>query len=187
MSTMSPGPEAESPISLPVSVARLPAKGMQVTIEADADQRAALAAIHGLIRVDRLSAELDITGWRKDGMRVEGRLSAGVVQRCVVTLEPVEETVEEEISGLFLPEGSRLAVPKGSEEGEIILDAEGEDSPETFTGDAVDVGQLVEEFFALGLNPYPRRPGAELPSAAEGEAKAKGPLSEQLEALKKKL
>lgn len=184
---MSATQAGDSPISFPVSVARLPAKGMQVTIEADADQRAALAAIHGLVGVDRLSARLEITGWKKGGVKVEGRLHARVVQNCVVTLEPVEETVEEEISGVFLPEGSRLAVPKRSAEGEIILDAEGEDGPETFTGDTVDVGQFVEEFFALGLNPYPRRPGAELPSAGDGEADARGPLSEQLEALKKKL
>lgn len=183
---MSAAPAAASPISFPVSVARLPKKGMQVTIEADADQRAALAAAHGLAGVDRLGAELEITAWKKGGVKVEGRLRARVVQTCIVTLEPVEETVEEDISSLFLPEGSRLAVPKRSAEGEIILDAEGDDAPETFTGDTVDVGQLVEEFFALGLNPYPRRPGAAL-TPEGGGGQAKGPLAEQLEALKKKL
>lgn len=39
----------------------------------------------------------------------------------------------------------------------MILDAEGEDGPEPFSGDAIDVGQLAEEFFALGIDPYPRK------------------------------
>lgn len=184
---MSATQKAESPISFPVNVARLPAKGMQVTIEANADQRAALAEAHDLIEVIRLNARLEVSGWNKGGIKVEGRLQARVVQSCVVTLEPVEETVEENISGLFLPEGSRLAVPRHSAESEIILDAEGDDGPESFTGDTVDIGQFVEEFFALGLNPYPRRPGVELPTAADDDADTRGPLSQQLEALKKKL
>lgn len=184
---MSAAHKVESPISFPVNVARLPAKGMQVTIEANADQRAALAQIHELVEVIRLSARLEVTGWNKGGVKVAGRLRARVVQSCVVTLEPVEETVEEDISGVFLPEGSRLAVPRHSAESEIILDAQGDDGPESFTGDTVDVGQFVEEFFALGLNPYPRRPGVELPLAADDDAGARGPLSQQLEALKKKL
>lgn len=177
---------AASPISFPVDVARLPGKGMTVKIDADADQRAALAGIHGLAEIGRLSAELLVAPWKKDGVRVEGRLSARVVQSCVVTLEPVEEAMDEEISAVFLPEGSKLAVPKRSTEGEMILDAEGEDAPETFSGGTVDVGQLVEEFFALALNPYPRRAGASLEGAEGKDAGARGPLFEQLAALKKK-
>ena len=37
-----------------------------------------------------------------------------------------------------------------------MLDAEGPDSPETFTGDTIDVGALAEEFFGLAIDPYPR-------------------------------
>jgi hypothetical protein len=53
-----------SPVSFAVHVARLPKKGTRVTIEADADQRAALAAEHGLRGVERFHAELDVTAWR---------------------------------------------------------------------------------------------------------------------------
>ena len=41
----------QSPVSFPVQVARLPQKGLAVTIEADPAQRAALAAEHGLSSV----------------------------------------------------------------------------------------------------------------------------------------
>ena len=43
--------EPASPVSFKLHVGRLPQKGMPVTIEADAAQREALAAWHGLISV----------------------------------------------------------------------------------------------------------------------------------------
>ena len=180
-------PPAASPVSFPVHVSRLPKKGMRVTIEADAGQLAALAAAHGLPAVERFHAELDVTAWKKGGVRVAGRVEARIVQECIVTLEPVEETVDEEVSALFLPEGSKLALPKRSAEGEIILDAEGEDGPELFSGDTVDVGQLAEEFFALGVNPYPRRDGVALGGEDDAPQEKRGPLYEKLQGLKKKL
>jgi hypothetical protein len=175
-----------SPISFPVHVARLPKTGMAVTIDADEAQRAALARLHGLQGVERLVATLDVTAWKRGGVRVTGRVEADIVQRCVVTLEPVPARVDEAVAATFLPEGSRLAVPTYSAEGEILLDAEGEDGPETFSGDTVDVGQLAEEFFALGIDPYPRKAGVALPVAGEDEER-RGPLHDKLAELRKKL
>jgi hypothetical protein len=85
-----------------------------------------------------------------------------------------------------VPEGSKLAIPVRSIEGEILLDAEGEDSPETFSGDFVDVGHLAEEFFAMGIDPYPRKPGAEVKSVEDDDDAPRGPLYEKLKALQKK-
>lgn len=176
-----------SPVSFPVHVARLPKKGMRATIEADADQRAALARAHGLSSVERFRAELDVSAWKQGGVRVEGSVAANIVQPCIVTLEPVEQVLDEEVSALFVPEGSRLSVPRRSAEGEIVLDVEGDDGPELFSGDTIDVGQLAEEFFALGIDPYPRRAGVALEGApGEGE-EPRGPLYEKLAGLRKKL
>lgn len=181
------GPVEASPVSFPVHVARLPKKGMKVTIEADPAQLAALAAAHGLPAVKRFRAELDVTAWKKGGVRVAGRVEARIVQDCIVTLDPVEETIDEEVSALFLPEGSKLALPPRTAEGEIILNAEGDDGPELFSGDTVDVGQLAEEFFSLGINPYPRRAGVELGEEDGADREKRGPLYEKLQGLKKKL
>lgn len=178
---------ATSPIAFPVNVARLPAKGMLVTIEADEEQRRALADLHGLLAVDALRAEILVANWKRGGVRVSGRVSAAIRQACVVTLEPVEERVDETFEALFVPEGSRLARPRLSREGELLLDAEGDDAPETFTGDSIDVGQVAEEFFVLGINPYPRKAGAAW-SAEAGEAKAGRPAAfARLAELRKKL
>lgn len=175
-----------SPISHKVQVSRLPKNGLEVTIEADEEQREQLAEEHALRSVDALKATLNVTAWKKGGVKVAGRVVANIVQDCVVTLEPVEQVVDEEVSGLYVPEGSKLAIPVRSIEGEILLDAEGEDSPETFSGDFVDVGHLAEEFFAMGIDPYPRKPGAEVKSVEDDDDAPRGPLYEKLKALQKK-
>ncbi|MEO3387625.1 DUF177 domain-containing protein [Mesorhizobium sp. CAU 1741] len=176
-----------SPVSLLVQVSRLPKKGMAVEVGADAAQREALAREHGLRGVERFKADLDVVGWKKGGVRVTGRVRADIVQSCIVTLEPVAERIDEDVAALFLPEGSPLAVPRTGADGEIVLEPEGEDGPELFTGDTIDVGQLAEEFFALGINPYPRKAGVQLDVAVADEDEKRGPLYEKLQSLKKKL
>lgn len=179
--------QAASPISFPVNVAGLPQRGMSVVVEADAGQRDALAAAHDLLEVVSLRADLAVTSWKKGGVRIGGRLRARIVQACIVSLEPVETVIDEDVSALFLPESSKLVAPRRSLDGEILLDAKGDDAPETFSGDTIDVGSLVEEFFELGIDPYPRKSGATLEAKAGLIEDAAGPLKEKLEALRKKL
>ncbi|EKF42818.1 hypothetical protein NA8A_09129 [Nitratireductor indicus C115] len=177
----------DTPVSFKVNVLRLPRKGMPVEIEADEAQRQALAEQHGLLSVESFRAELTVRPWKADGIRVLGHVSARITQECVVTLEPLSAKVEEEISATLVPEGSRLA-RNDIEGGEFVLDAEGADMPEPFVGDTVDLGALAEEFFELGIDPYPRKPGTALAASSppdEGEEHA-GPLSEGLRKLGQK-
>ena len=151
-------------------------------------QRDELAAIHGLQEVARYDAELLVAKWKRNGVRVTGQVKADFVQNCVVTLEPIQVHIAEDIDSLFLPEDSKLGRLGFEGGGEIVLDAEGDDSPETFAGDAIDVGALAEQFFALAIDPYPRKPGAALDLAAPGgqaETPA-GPLQEKLASLLRK-
>jgi len=157
--------EETSPISFRVNVLRLPQKGMPVTIAATEEQRKELAAIHELLDVQRLQAQLLVAPWKRNGIRVSGNVEADIVQACVVTLEPVPDHIDEEIDSLFLPQDSKLGRLGFEGGGEIVLDAEGEDSPEVFEGDSIDVGALAEEFFGLAINPYPRKEGAALESS----------------------
>lgn len=178
-----------SPISFPVSVSRLPARGMPVHVVADAGQCAELAAAHDLRSIDAFEADLLVRGWKRDGVRVEGTVRARVTQNCIVTLEPMEATIESPVSALFVPEGSPLA-RVDHQGGEIVVDAEADDLPETFSGGRVDVGALAEEFFALALDPYPRKEGASLHREAarcrqDGEA-AESRLREELGKLRPK-
>lgn len=160
---------ANLPISHEVSVARLPQKGMSIRLTASAAELIALANAHGLISVDEFQAELLVSKWRRDGVRITGQVKANIVQTCSITLEPLPALIDADIDALFVPESSKLARPKLDEDGEMILDADGPDAPETFTGDQLDIGAIAEEFFALSIDPYPRKPGAALDLVQEIE------------------
>ncbi len=177
-----------SPVSFKAFVARLPKNGMPVAIEADATQREALAARHGLLSVERYGANLLVAPWKRNGVKVSGTVIADITQQCVVTLEPLPAHIEEEVEGLFLPADSKLGRAGFEGGGEILIDADGPDSPETFIGDNIDVGALAEEFFGLGIDPYPRKPGAELQAGngGQGTGEASGPLQEKLRKLTQK-
>ena len=151
------------PISHPVSVARLPQRGMPLNLVATIEERAALAREFGLIEVKEFSADLTVAKWRGDGVKVTGTVSADIVQACSLTLEPLDARVENEVDAVYVPEHSRLARVNADANGEIVLDPEGPDAPETFVGDHIDMGQVAAEFFGLAIEPYPRKPGAELP------------------------
>lgn len=170
-----------SPVSFPVNVARLPQKGLSVTIEADARQRKRLAEQHGVLEVRTFRVDAVVSKWKRNGVRVDGKVEAAIQQECVVTLEPLEATIFEEFSQVYLPEDSKLGRLGFGDGGEIHLDAEGPDSPETFSGDTIDVGAMAEEFFELAIDPYPRKPGAALTSSADMDEDDGGsPLREKL-------
>jgi hypothetical protein len=174
-----------SPVSFNVNVARLPQKGMPVVIEANEKQLAALAEEHGLLSVKNFRAELHVGSWKRNGVKVSGVVAADIVQACVVTLEPLDTHIEEEVSGLFLPEDSKLGRLGFEGGGEIMLDAEGPDSPEIFSGNTIDVGALAEEFFGLAIDPYPRKGGValEAPASDAGEAVVESELQRKLRSL----
>ena len=162
--------QTRSPVSFEAHVARLPQKGLPVRLEADAAQRASLAEAHGLLSVERYVAELLVTPWRRNGVKVSGRVEADITQACVVSLDPVAAHIDEPVEGLFLPQESRRGREGFEGGGEVLLDADGPDSPETFSGDTIDVGALAEQFFGLAIDPYPRRPDVSLGMEDDGEA-----------------
>lgn len=176
----------QSPISFKANVLRLPRKGMPVEIEADEKQRAALAAEHDLLSVARLRAELLVVPWKSGGVRVTGHVEAEIVQACVVTLEPVEASIREDVDAIFIPEGSSLARRVADPSGELLVDPDGPDAPELFVGDTVDVGAVAEEFFALAIDPYPRGSGAAATAATTVDEEPARPVSpfEKLRSLK---
>ncbi|MDN5929074.1 MAG: DUF177 domain-containing protein [Hyphomicrobiales bacterium] len=167
---------------------RLPKKGMPVTIDASLEQRASLAREHGLLDVRKFHAVLVVSPWKRDGVSVSGCVEGDIVQECIVTLEPVDARIEEEVWAVFIPEGSNLGRDDRFSAGEVILDPEGPDAPESFSGTQIDVGALAEQFFALGIDPYPRKEGIEpFPKAdVEEDSQPLGTLAEKLAVLKRK-
>ncbi|MCO6185832.1 DUF177 domain-containing protein [Rhizobium sp. L1K21] len=158
-----------APFSYKVKVGHVSANPVTVTLKANEAERAGLALIWDVEAVKELEAELHIARWKKDGVRLKGEVAATIVQKCVVTLAPVESEIRETVDQVYVPEGSRLARHVFNESGEMVLDPEGDDIPETFSGDAIDAGVAVSEFVALAIDPYPRAPGAEFESHIESD------------------
>ncbi|TPM41465.1 DUF177 domain-containing protein [Mesorhizobium sp. B2-3-4] len=174
--------DMQSPVSFFANVARLPQKGLPVVVEADASQRAALAEAHGLLSVEAYRAELLVASWKRNGVKVTGRVEADITQACIVTLDPIEAHIDEPVEALLLPEDSKLGRQGFEGGGEILLDADGPDSPETFSGDTIDVGALAEQFFGLAIDPYPRKPGASL-GAGDDTGAAENEFQQKLRSL----
>ena len=163
----------KKPLSLEVNVQVLPQKGMKLKIEPDAAQLKLIADEADIVSVERFVAELEFRRWQRKGVSVTGHVSADITQECVVTLEPVKSTIREEIDRTFLPEGSKLLKPKLDDEGELVLDVEGRDEPEMFGGVTLDAFAIALEHFILGIDPFPRKEGAEFGEMISGEEVSK--------------
>ncbi|HVK92187.1 MAG TPA: YceD family protein [Mycoplana sp.] len=149
----------DSPFSFRVKVGHVSNNPVVVKITADAGERSTLARQWGILEVRSFSAEFQIQRWKRDGVRLKGRVQADIVQSCVVTLDPVEGRIDEPVDAVFVPEGSKLARKPEIDGGEMLLDPDGPDSPETFEGDAIDAGAVAAEYAAMAIDPYPRKPG----------------------------
>ena len=171
--------EKRDPIlSLPVIVARIKSLGENVKAEADETQCKDLAARLGILAVKSYAIEARVLPFKKTGARIEGHLRGEVEQECVVTLKPVSEAIDESFNLTLVPIGSPFARKSNDDQagGEMIIDPEGEDPPEEFEGEEIDVGAYAEEFFALALDDYPRARDADFSDHIEDQG---GPDSDE--------
>lgn len=163
--------------SVPVRLDDVPDSGLHIDLVPDAAIRPALARAAGVEDVPRVQASFDLSRQGRDGLRVTGSVSATVRQTCVVTLEPVENEVEEAVDLAFVPgAGDTMA-----REEEVPA----RDLPEPLVNRTVDLGAIATEFLVLGIDPYPRRADAEFTAPDTGES-AEHPFA-ALAALKKRL
>jgi len=138
--------------SVPVRLDDIPEEGRRLELEADAAARTAVATAAGLDGITRMHAAFDLARRGRDGLRVVGTVSATVRQTCVVTLDPVENEIAEEINLVFAPAaGTRANVDLAADMGE---------PPEVLVDGVVDLGVIATEFLILGIDPYPRKDGA---------------------------
>jgi uncharacterized metal-binding protein YceD (DUF177 family) len=154
------------PWHVPVRLEDVPETGLHLDLAADAQVRAGLTALSGVTDIPRLEAALDVTR-RGDGLRVTGRVSATVGQTCVVTLESLQNELDERMDVIFAPAASAFAAAELEAE-DLAEDALGE-PPEILSDGTADVGAIAAEFLLLAIDLYPRKPGAEFkPPADQG-------------------
>jgi uncharacterized metal-binding protein YceD (DUF177 family) len=172
--------ENAPPWSALVAIHDVPETGRRVDLVADENARVAVAEAIGLRALPRLEASFDVTRHGREGLRVVGRVSATVGQTCVVTLEPVDNEIEEAIDLVFAPS----AVPELPEDDGAGRRVAADDAPEPLVGGVVDLGVVATEFLTLAIDPYPRKPGAEFTAPTAEDDDSSRPFA-ALAALKK--
>lgn len=140
--------------SRPFALEGVPPGGISVSLVATPEECVALARRLELVRLDRLAGEVRLERVGADLVHLDGRVRAALAQRCVVTLDPVEASVDAGFERLF----SR-SLPL-EETGEVEVDPEAL-LPEPVPADGLDLGEILAEELSLALDPYPRSPEAD--------------------------
>ncbi len=159
-------PESVGPLSRLVDVTNIPPQGTRTAVEANAEECAALARDFKLPAIHALAGEYRLTSSAK-GIHVTGWVKARIEQTCVVTLDPFESEIDEEVDVDFAePSGMPAEPPTEMHEYE---------PPDEIVNGYVDLGALTAEFLALGLDPYPRKPGVDFDY--KGDDKPESPFA----------
>ncbi len=144
---------SDLPYSHLIKVADLPSQGLDLRLAPGADVCARLAQHLHLPAVANLEAQLHIAPERADGAHVTGEVRGRVTQVSVVSLEAFDTEVTEPVDIRFATAATiAREVANAPEDSDT-------DPPDLIVEGVIDLGLLVTEFLALGLDPYPRRPG----------------------------
>jgi uncharacterized metal-binding protein YceD (DUF177 family) len=153
------------PWRVPVTVAQIPDAGLHRDIEADSAARQIMAEMAGLREILSANASLDVTPREGGRFHVGGHVRARVGQTCVVTLDPVLNDIDEPVDLIFAPPEQ---IPQLSDlvDEAAESDVEIPDPPEPIVNGVIDLGRIATDALFLGIDPYPRRPGAVFEPAA---------------------
>ena len=156
------------PWRVPVTVAQIPETGLHFDIQANPAERAAIAALGGLREVLSVDASLDVTPKGGGRFHVGGHVRARIGQTCVVTLDPIENDIDEEIDLIFAPP-EQIPVLSDLVDEAAESDVEIPDPPEPIVNGVIDLGRLATDALFLVVDPYPRRPDAVFEPPVEPE------------------
>jgi uncharacterized metal-binding protein YceD (DUF177 family) len=120
-------------------------------LQPDADKRAAIAEELGITGLPKLDFKGQIRAEAGNAWTLSGRLTARVVQPCVVTLKPVKTSLDEEVRRTYSP---HVTAPEAEE-------IEMPDDSVELLGQFIDLESVMIEALALALPEYPRAGGVE--------------------------
>jgi hypothetical protein len=158
-----------APFSHQIVTGDIPPGGRHYRIEADAGERRLLADALGIPDIVSLSAQLEVRPVRGRSFTLRGTLNSLVVRTDVVTLDPVVQEIAEDIDVTLMP--AEGPAPRARRK-EILIDIVETDGPDLFHNGRIDLGVIVGEHLALGLDPYPRAPGVDFAGHIEDDPAA---------------
>lgn len=171
------------PFSYAVRASDIPAAGRQFHLVADAEQCRALAGRLDIVEVRSLVAEITVRPVAGQSFSVRGTLDAAVVQTDVVTLDPVDQAVSEAIDVTLMPAEREALRHRGKV---VVVDVAEEAGPDLFRNGRIDLGVIVSEHLALGLDPYPRAEGTAFQGHVEDDPRKDASPFASLEGLKRR-
>ena len=142
-----------------VPVVQIPATGLHRDLEADDATRHALAEQAGLRDISFARASFDLTPRSGGQVHVAGHVQARIGQTCVVTLEPIENDIDETVDLIFAPSEQIPELPEpvdDADDGAVDM----ADVPEPIENGVIDLGRLATDVLFLAIDPYPRKEGA---------------------------
>ena len=149
-----------------VEVDEIDSKPVEFKISPDDKEIQALLGRLGVKDLNDFTASFTL---RRNNMiiHVKGRLSAKVVQDCVVSMEPVETEIRDEFEAWFADPDQAVSIAKARREkqrekghAELPMLEESED-PEPIMDGKIDLGELAVQYLSLSINPYPHAEGVE--------------------------
>lgn len=141
------------PISRAYITSEIPSSGVEGVIELDSGQLGAVSTMLEVPEVRSFHFSYRLAPLSQKRFKLTGKLKAHVIQECVVTLEPIDAMIDEDLEIELWPLKEVEAAEKlAEEEGKTILI----DGPEPITDNVIDVGQLAYELLASTLDPFPR-------------------------------
>lgn len=140
---------ANFPISHLVRIEDIPPSGLELRLSPTEGEREELAKFLDIPAIPVLGGlfKLQRKGHR---VNVHGEIIGEVLRTCVVSLDEFVMPLKEIVSLVF----DEKIDPNSA------LSEEDADAPEPLVGGVIDLGAVFCEFTALGLDPYPRKPGA---------------------------
>lgn len=155
------------------AIADMPANSRDYTRDAAAQECAAIAAELGLLGCSKLHAKYAIRAIGGGRYKLTGTCDVIVSQACVITLEPIESMLKLPIDVEFSPDAN--APPrKSSDDGEDEIEVSSLPDLEPIENACLDVGRVVFETLAAGIDPFPKKPDA---AFAWDDPRASGPKS----------
>ena len=142
-----------------VPVTQIPERGLHRDFEADQATREAMSEAAGVRELLSARASFDLAPQSGGRVHVKGRVQAKIGQTCVVTLDPIENDIDEEVDLIFAPPEQIPELAETADDGGEVA-VEMEDPPEPIENGIIDLGRLATDVLYLAIDPYPRKPDA---------------------------
>jgi len=159
MNRTSGAADARDPWRVLVTVAQIPEGGLHRDIAADQRAREAMAEAAGLRDISTAHASFDLALRSGGRVHVTGRVQARIGQTCVVTLDPIDNEIDEMVDLTFVP-SEQLPQAVHSADDAPDSDAETADTLEPIENGMIDLGRLATDVLYLAIDPYPRKADA---------------------------